>query len=123
MSVLNAPGNFHGSTMADYGLYGLMEIVFNRDGRHLVVDSAFKVGNAPYLVKSSQVDPIDQEESIVNCQATAIRQLSEWAMRIIQSSFLGLEGPLRYEEDRDCFIVLILMVNLYDFQAEHMGTN
>ena len=56
-AVLNAPGCFHDSNMADYGLYEDFEAVYNRDGGQVVVDSAFKVGSFPYLVKSSQVDP------------------------------------------------------------------
>ena len=41
MSVLNAPGNFHGNTLADYCLYGPMEMIYERDGGQVVVDRAF----------------------------------------------------------------------------------
>ena len=123
MSVLNAPGNFHDSTLADYGLYEPMEFLYDRDGGQVVVDSAFRVGAAPYLIKSGHTDPFDAAELIVNRDATSIRQLSEWGMRIIQSSFPRLKEPLRYEEDGDRFIILRLMVNLYNFQTHTMGMN
>ena len=53
IAVLNAPGNFHDSNIADYDLYGKLESIFERDGGKIIVDSAFKVGNDPYLIKSS----------------------------------------------------------------------
>ena len=100
-AVLNAPGNFHDSNIADYGFYGALEGVYNRDGGKIVVDSAFKVANAPYLIKTSQVNPLDLHGIAVNSNATAIRQLSEWGMRIIQATFPRLKEPLKYEEDGD----------------------
>ena len=36
--ILNAPGTFHDSTMADYGIYEGMEKVFNATGGKVVVD-------------------------------------------------------------------------------------
>ena len=52
--LLNAPGTFHDSTMADYGVYDAMEQVYDESGGKLVVDSAFNIGNKNYLIKSSQ---------------------------------------------------------------------
>ena len=42
---------------------------------------------------------------------------------IIQLSFLRLKEPLQFEEDGDRFIILRLMVNLYNYQTETMGQN
>ena len=123
VAILNAPGNFHDSNIADYGFYEPLETIFIRDGGKVVVDSAFKVINAPYLIKSSNVDPMDLESIAINSNATSVRQLSEWGMRIIQSSYPRLKEPLSYEEDGDRMIVLKLMVNLYNFQAEMIGQN
>ena len=123
IAVLNAPGNFHDSNIADYGLYQKLEAIFLRDGGQIVVDSAYKVGNAPFLIKSSQRDPDDLNEIAVNRDATSIRQLSEWGMRMIQCSFPRLKEPLRYEENGDRFIILRLMCNLYNYQTEMMGCN
>ena len=85
VAVLNAPGNFHDSNIADYGLYEKLESIYNRDGGKVVVDSAYKVGDAPFLIKSSNIDPFNEEDILINRDATSIRQLSEWGMRIIQS--------------------------------------
>ena len=51
ISVLNGPGNFHYSNMADYGLYTPMEGLYDEYGAKIVVDSAFCVGEKPYPVK------------------------------------------------------------------------
>ena len=123
VAVLNAPGNFHDSNIADYGLYERLEFIYNRDGGQVVVDSAYKVGDAPFLIKSSNIDPFNEDEILINRDATSIRQLSEWGMRIIQSSFPRLREPLRYGEDGDRFIILRLMTNLYNYQTEMMGSN
>ena len=123
LCVLNAPGCFHDSHMADYGLYHHLERIFEETGGQVVVDSAFRVEKGPYLIKLSQTDPMDPDELLVNRDATSIRQLSGWGMRIIQSSFPRLKEPLRFEEDGDRFIILRLMVNLYNYQTEMMGQN
>ena len=44
-------------------------------------------------------------------------------MRMIQSSFPRLKEPLRYEEEGDRFLILHLMVNLYNYQTVIMGFN
>ena len=123
IAVLNAPGNFHDSNIADYGLYEGMEFIWEHFNGQVVVDSAYKVGMAPYLIKSSNVDPDNPELIAINRDATSIRQLSEWGMRIIQASYPRLKEPLRFEEDGDRFIILRLMVNLYNYQTEMMGCN
>ena len=123
MAILNAPENFHDSNISDYGFYEPLEHIYLRDGGKVVVDSVFKVINAPYLIKLSNVDPMDLESIAINSNATSIRQLSEWGMRIIQASYPRLKEPLLYEEDGDRMIILKLMVNLYNFQAEMIGQN
>ena len=77
IAVLNGPRCFHDSTLSDYGLYDRLELLFNAFGAKIVVDSAFKIGNALYLNKSSQTDPFDPELLIQNREATCIRQLSK----------------------------------------------
>ena len=41
----------------------------------------------PYLIKSSQKDPLDSEGLLVNRDATSVQQLSEWGMKMVQSKF------------------------------------
>ena len=121
--LLNASGTFHDSTMADYGVYEAMEKVFVATGGQVVVDSAFKIGTKEYLIKSSQEDPLDERLLLINRQATSIRQLSEWGMRMIQGSFPRLKDPLLFEEKGGRKIILRLMVHLYNFQTSLVGIN
>ena len=89
--ILNAPGTFHDSAIADYGAYEKMEEIYNLYGGKVVVDSAFNLANKNYLVKSSQRDPDDAHGIVLNREATSVRQLSEWGMRMIQGSFPRLK--------------------------------
>ena len=107
--------------MADYGIYAGMEYVYMQSGGKVVVDSAFNVTNAWYLIKSPQRDPYDAFCLRLNCEATSIRQLSEWGMRMIQGSFPRLKEELYYKEKGDRQVILRLMVNLYNFTCTHIG--
>ena len=42
---------------------------------------------------------------------------------MIQSSFPRLKEPLRYEEEGNRFLILHLMVNLYNYHTVMMGCN
>ena len=75
IAVINGPGNFHDSTLADYGVYSKLEHIYEEYGAKIVVDSAFKIGNAPYLIKLSQTDPFDMDLILLNREATSIHQL------------------------------------------------
>ena len=46
-------GTFHDTTMAEYGLYGRMEKVYNATGAKIMVDSSFNTGIKYYLIKSA----------------------------------------------------------------------
>ena len=83
--------------MAEYGIYTGMEAVYEATGAKVVVDSAFNIGKKYYIVKPSQQDLMDPEELAVNHQATSIRQLSEWGMRMIQGMFLLLNDGFKYD--------------------------
>ena len=123
LCVLNAPGTFHYSTMAHYGIYEGMERIYELCEGKVVVDSAFKISDGDYLIKSSQCDPFDNDALRLNRQATTIRQLSEWGMRMIQAAFPRLKEALIYEEKGDRMVILRLMVNLYNFHCHHIGIN
>ena len=56
--TINAPGTFHDSIMADYGAYEKMEDLYDEFGVKVVVDSAFKLSDKNYLIRSSQDDPM-----------------------------------------------------------------
>ena len=123
MCLLNAPGTFHDSTMADYGFYDAMKAVYDTAGGKVVVDSAFKVSAKDYLIRTSQEDSQDERGLLLNRQATSIRQLSEWGMRMIEGSFPRLKDPLKFEENGDRQVILRLMVHLYNFQTAQVGIN
>ena len=100
-----------------------MEEIYNLYGGKVVVNSAFNLANKNYLVKSSQRDPDDAHGIVLNREATSVRQLSEWGMRMIQGSFPRLKDKLPYEEFNERKIVQHLMVLLYNFQTHNIGIN
>jgi hypothetical protein len=75
----------------------------HRNGGICCVDSAFRMRNAEYIIKSSQNDLVGVgltfEEQAVDLlrkqQATSMRQSSEWGMRMLQSSFPRLCDKFR----------------------------
>ena len=123
LCLLNAPGTFHDSTMSDYGVYKGLEAVYTLCGGKVVVDSAFKMSDANYLVRSSQRDPGNAYLLLLNRQATSIRQLSEWGMRMVQGQFPRLKDALQYEEKGERKVILTLMVHLYNFHCANIGIN
>ena len=66
-------------------------------------------------------------------EATSLRQASEWGMRAIQSAFPQLKETIKYESAGDDdevedtklerWLVLKLMVLLYNFRLEKVGLN
>ena len=75
------------------------------------------------MIQSSQLDPEDTDEIILNREATSVRQLSEWGMRMIQASSPRLKQALPCDEDGEREIILRLMLHLHNFAAETMGLN
>mmetsp|Transcript_14810 Transcript_14810/g.33985 ORF Transcript_14810/g.33985 Transcript_14810/m.33985 type:complete len:300 (-) Transcript_14810:117-1016(-) len=123
--TLNAPGTFHDSTMAEYGIYEKMEELYNQFQVKVVVDSAFNLAGKPYLIRSSQDDPTDGGARGVqlNRAATSVRQLSEHGMRMIQGQFPRLKDPMLYKEFGERRVILNLMVLLYNYQTNTTGIN
>jgi hypothetical protein len=121
---LNTPGTWHDSTISDYGVYDSLEAVFLQSNGKVVVDSAFKLENKRYLLKSSQHDPIGLPLQVsINRAATSVRQLSEWGMRMIQAQFPRLKDPLLYEENGERRVILALMTRLYNYNVSKVGVN
>ena len=123
MCTINAPGTWHDSTIAEYGVYDKMEEVFNNYGGRVVVDSAFKLQGREYLIKSSQQDPDNANGIVLNRQATSLRQLSEWGMRMIQGQFPRLKDRMGLEDFGERKVILHLLVLLYNYQASTVGIN
>ena len=85
IAAINYPGCLHDSQIAEWGkVYEKLESVFLSNGGKCVVDSAFARNRHNFLIKSSQVTPIDMPEATINQEATSLRQTSEWGMRTLQ---------------------------------------
>ena len=122
-TIYNCPGTFHDSTMADYGMYNTIDGVYQRTGAKVVVDSAFSLIDDSCIIKSRQIAPENAEDLLAHKDATSIRQLSEWGMRMIQAQFPRLKDPIRLESNGDRKIIVRLMMALYNFQTYHIGHN
>ena len=96
--------------MSDYGIYHGMETVFNATGGKVVVDLAFKIADMEYVIRSSKIDPENAKELLINRDATSVRQLSKWGVRMIQGKFPRIKDPIQYEEKGDRKIILRLLI-------------
>ena len=124
--VLNCPGSWHDSTMSDHGAYAKMKEVYEEFGGQVVVDSAFKIvrgsdGN-DIFIKSSQEDGEGAQAIIVHRNATSVRQLSEWGMRMIQAQFPRITDVLPLDKERR-LCILQLAVLVYNFTTAEVGIN
>ena len=124
--VLNCPGSWHDSVMSEHGAYQKMRAIYEETGGQVVVDSAFKImqgsdGNNMFI-KSSQQDPDGTENIVVNRQATSVRQLSEWGMRMVQGQFPRLKDVLPLEQNKRQTIIH-LAVLIYNFTTSEVGIN
>jgi hypothetical protein len=122
--LINCPGSMHDSTMAQYGVYRKLQKLFKNYGAIVVVDSELSEKDYPFLIKSSQEDPAGKPEAVLaHRDATSIRQLSEWGMRMIQAQFPRVTKPIQYEVKGEHRVILHLIVLLYNFQTNEIGIN
>ena len=125
MCTINCPGTWHDSTIADYGIYTKMGEVYDCFNAKLVVDSAFKLAERNYLIRSSNEMPATAGayKIALNEDATSVQQLAEHGMRMIQGQFPRMCDNITYEEYGEQKIILNLLVLLYNFQASTVGIN
>lgn len=127
--VLNVPGTFHDSTMAEvFGVYKKLELVFDETGLIAIMDSAFAAGNYEFILKSSQNYNVTRSEDAQGMQvmsaATSMRQAAEWGMRAMQSSFPRLTDKFPYEDGKgERLETLKLCSLLYNFRCKYVGLN
>jgi DDE superfamily endonuclease len=82
---INAPGTMHDSTMAKWGrIYNKIDELYVSRVMKIVVDSAFALDRHDLVYKSYQ-NNFDQKRNVrqnaeIQRQATAVRQMSEWAV-------------------------------------------
>ena len=90
----------------------------------VVVDSAFDMSGSPCLTKSAQIDPIKTAAGLsLNGEASSLRQLSEWGMRMIQGQFPRMKEPIAHEEMGERRLLKHLMVLLCDCQTSTVSIN
>ena len=124
IAAINFPGSFHDSQIAEWGkIYTKLEHVYHDNGGQCVVDSAFARNRYNFLIKSAQADPIDMEEALLNREATAMRQASEWGMRALQSSFPRLKDRMRFEETGERKIIMKMLILLFNVHSRRVGIN
>jgi hypothetical protein len=122
---LNAPGTMHDSTLADYGkVYEKLEAVFDETGGKVVVDSAFRLANNNFIIKTGQNVPVGNQQVVVRARdATYIRHSSEWGMRQFQASFPRMKDEFRLETQGERRIILLLVVYLFKYRMNLVGCN
>jgi hypothetical protein len=90
----------------------------------VVVDSAFRLANNNFLIKSGQNVPLGNPQVVLRARdATSIRQASEWGMRQFQASFPRMKDEFRLETQGERCIILLLVVCLYNYRANLVGCN
>ena len=109
--------------MSDYGVYHKMDVIHYPTVVKVVVDSTFKLQNGECLIKLLQTDPLSARVLLINEQATSVRQLSEWGMRMIEGQFPRIKDSLRYKEEGERKIILRPMTLIYNSQTSLVGTN
>lgn len=130
-AVLNAPGSWHDSHVAQPIFEQLRSHV--PDGYYLVADTAFPRGAHSILgkikapLKAGQhipADPIEQQEALqLNRQLLSYRQTAEWGMRTLQGSFGRLRVPLPVGNDALRKQLLETCVRLSNVRARCVGIN
>ncbi len=132
IAYMNLPGSMHDSTIADMGgIYDKLKNLYETTGAITCVDSAFRMRNSPYIIKSSQDNRVgegDTEEAvrrdiIKKRQATSMRQSSEWGMRALQSSYPRICDRMPYEQKGKRRIAIKMMIYLYNLRARMVGIN
>jgi hypothetical protein len=107
IAYMNLPGSMHDSTIADWGgIHDKLSLLYETTGAITCVDSAFRMRNSPYIIKSSQtnyngngdINAAVRHDILRKCQVTSMRQLSEWGMRALQPSFPRMCDRMAYEQ-------------------------
>lgn len=131
IACYNVPGSIHDSKIAEWGnIYEKLESVYQSTGAKCTADSAFSRARAPFIIKSSQMVPLENNnirdygrQIRINQDATSMRQSAEWGMRSLQSSFPRLKDRFIYEEYGERKLVQRMILLLYNLRARKVGIN
>lgn len=127
-AYFNLPGCLHDSTLANWSCtYDHVDQIYERTGGKIVVDSAFKSSDSKAMYKSYQQN-FDRggrvrQNTQLNREATALRQMAEWGMRGLQGSFPRLHQTLKYEEIGERKLIMQMIILLYNYRASRVGQN
>ncbi len=114
----------HDSTIADYTrVYDKLECVYEATGGKVIVDSAFKLRNNPFLIRTSLALAPMRDGILFQRDAVKLRQSAEWGMHSFQSSFPRLRDRIRYEERGERLETMRMFVYLYNFRTNLVGCN
>ncbi len=64
----------------------------------MIVDSAFKLRNNPYLIRTTKMLAQTRNGILFQWDAVKLHQSAEWGMRSFQSLFTRLRDRIRYKE-------------------------
>jgi hypothetical protein len=110
---LNAPGSMHDSTIADCtGVYDKLERVYEATGGKVIVESAFKLRNNRFLIRTSQALAPTRDGILFQRDAVKLHQSAEWGMHSFQSSFPRLCDQIRYKEHSERLEMMRMFVYL-----------
>ncbi len=77
------------------GVYDKFERVFEATGGKVIVDSAFKLRNNPFLIRTTQTLTRTRDEILFQCDAVKLCQSTEWRMLSFQSVFPRLRDIIK----------------------------
>ncbi len=121
---LNAPGSMHDSTIADYTeVYEKLESVFKVMSGKVIVDSAFKLRNNPYLIRTVQTLAQTRDGILFQQDAVKLHQSAEWGMRSFQSSFPRLCDRICDEERGERLETMRMFIYLHNYCTNLVGCN
>jgi hypothetical protein len=121
---LNAPGSKHDSSVANYSsVYDKLEKIFLETGGKVVVDTAFRLGQGDFLIKSSQQVLGDGVDADMAHDAISIQQSEDWGMAQFQTSFPRITNKIKFEVDGERRILLRSFVHLFNFRTNCIGCN
>jgi hypothetical protein len=132
ISFFNIPGSVHDSLVAKYGsIYNKLEGVYVLYGAKCCVDSAFGNMTRGYLYKLCQ-DPLGYDAPTNDFrkldlwkkqEATSARQIAEWGIWMLQTSFPRVKDRFVYKESGEPRICLKMPVLLYYMRARMVSIN
>lgn len=129
-AVLNAPGAFHDSSLAEkWGVYEKLQELYDLTGLKCIMDSAFSAGQYEFILKSAQTATAfhtasDHRQARIYLAATSMRQAAEWGMRALQGSMPRLTDTFPYEDGfGERGETLVMCTYLYNLRCKYVGLN